>query len=561
MKKIGILRGGENTFPEALIAFINDAYSSNDVYAEFVTVDPESLEGNPGYDVILDRISHEAPFYRSYLKWAALRGSYVVNNPFLWSADDKFIGHVIASRLGLAVPRTVILPHKLPPPNTQANSFRNLRLPIDWPAVFSRVAFPAFLKPHDGGVGRGMTKVRNPQEFFAAYDASGTACMMLQESIEFQDYFRCCCVGRSQVHIMRYNPAVPAEQRYSNVPHGPISPSLRHRLEHDVRVVCSALGYDVNSVEFAVRSGVPYAVDVIGPAPDADRHSVGEVNFDWMVRNTAAFLVAKAQETERPSQFCAQRSLTPTIAAPTFTVVTKPLPPRPRPSVVRPHVPTPPAKPAAVPTATSKPLARAGATAKGAQPAVMPSRRVPKPSRPLPVAAKRPAVKPAKPVRGGRAARTTPKTPTPKAPAPKRPPVKPGKPRPVPKPKPTKAIAARPTRPPSPRPRTSARIPAKPAKPGKPEAKGAKSTSKVTARRTKQAPPKVRRAAKKTARKAPAGTTRRPAKPAKSRVTARPKVARSGRAVPGRRSAKPKPKAKPKPRTRPARPASRGKRR
>ncbi|HYE58755.1 MAG TPA: hypothetical protein VD948_09625, partial [Rhodothermales bacterium] len=126
MKKIGILRGMETTFPDGLIAHISDAYGDRGVHAEFVEVGGIRDTGEPGYAVILDRISHEVPFYRSYLKWASLKGTYVVNNPFWWSADDKFIDNVIAERAGVAVPRTVILPHKERPTNTEATSYRNL---------------------------------------------------------------------------------------------------------------------------------------------------------------------------------------------------------------------------------------------------------------------------------------------------------------------------------------------------------------------------------------------------------------------------------------------------
>ncbi len=310
-RKIGVLRGMETTFPDALIPFINREYADRNVTAEFVMLDAVRMDADPGYDVILDRISHEVPFYRSYLKWAALKETYVVNNPFWWSADDKFIDNVIAQEAGVAVPKTVILPHHTHPPNTEANSFRNLKYPLDWDAVFEYIGFPAFLKPHDGGGWRGVTKVNDPDEFFAAYNTSSDDCMMLQEGIAFEAYFRCYGVGQRDVHIMPYNPDAEPHRRYYDVPEGPFDPKLIDKIERDVLAICRALGYDLNTVEFAVRDGVPYAIDFMNPAPDADYYSVGRENFEWIVAKTAAFLVEKATEERPHRQFSANGVLEP----------------------------------------------------------------------------------------------------------------------------------------------------------------------------------------------------------------------------------------------------------
>ncbi|MDX1547341.1 MAG: hypothetical protein R3247_10155, partial [Rhodothermales bacterium] len=251
--------------------------------------------------VLLDRISHEVPFYRSYLKWAALKGTYVCNNPFWWSADDKFIDNVIAEAAGVAVPRSLILPHKQHPPNTADETFRNLKYPVDWDAIFDYIGFPAFLKPYDGGGWRGVTKCRDPHEFFAAYDYSGDDCMMLQEGIEFEDYFRCYGLGREHVRIMRYNPGADnARTRYTEVDPGPIPDDLYRKVERDTLALCRALGYDMNTVEFAVRDGVPYAIDFMNPAPDADYWTVGQENYEWVITTMGAFLAKMARRDPEP---------------------------------------------------------------------------------------------------------------------------------------------------------------------------------------------------------------------------------------------------------------------
>src|SRR5664279_250143 len=273
-KKIGILFGMENTFPPALVEKIN-SMKTGGVTAEFVKIGGIRMDEPKKYDVIIDRISQDIPFYRAYLKNAMLQGTIVINNPFWWTADDKFFNYALAHKMGVAIPPTVILPHQKHPPDTTDKSMRNLMYPLNWDEVFAYVGFPAFLKPYSGGGWKSVYKVTSPKELFDAYDQTGALCMTLQEGIEFDDYFRCYVVGQSKVHIMRYDPRQPHEHRY--VKDGPpILAEMEERVTKDCLTICRALGYDLNTVEFACKDGVPYAIDFMNPAPDADINSVGE---------------------------------------------------------------------------------------------------------------------------------------------------------------------------------------------------------------------------------------------------------------------------------------------
>jgi hypothetical protein len=301
MASIGVLFGMEETFPPALVDRINQKQVPG-VEAEFVHVGAVRLDEPARYRVIVDRISHDIPFYRAWLKNAALAGTEVINNPFWWSADDKFFNYALAARLGVAVPPTVVLPHKAHPPGTTERSMRNLEFPLDWSAVFSYVGFPAFLKPFNGGGWRDVYKVDSPEAFAAAYDQTGQLCMTLQRAVEFQAYFRCYVVGRERVHVMPYEPRAPFHERYIQQPVA-YDPALVERVERDALTLCRALGYDFNTVEFAVEDGVPYAIDFMNPAPDADRRSVGEANFAWIVDAVADLAVARALAPPSPRPY------------------------------------------------------------------------------------------------------------------------------------------------------------------------------------------------------------------------------------------------------------------
>ena len=293
MKKIGILFGQEDTFPWACIERINSKK------VDGITAEPVRIErlaqGEPTpYAVIIDRISQDVPFYRAYLKNAALAGAAVVNNPFWWSADEKFFNNCLALKLGVAVPKTVLLPSNQHPPDTGPKSFRNLAYPLDWEGIFSYVGFPAYFKPFAGGGWKHVYRLTGPEEFFRVYGETGELVMMLQEEIVFKEYFRCYCIDCTDVRIMQYDPRQPFHLRY--VRDGPPLPQeLLDRVHGDVLKLNRGLGYDFNTVEMAVRDGIPYAIDFCNPAPDADVNSVGQDNFDWVVEAAANMAIRRAQ--------------------------------------------------------------------------------------------------------------------------------------------------------------------------------------------------------------------------------------------------------------------------
>ena len=296
MKRVGILVGREQTFPESIIKSINEK-SDGKVVAEMITIGGIRMDEPKKYDIIIDRISHEVPYYRATLKRFALEGTYIINNPFWWSADDKFFNFALAAKLGVAIPKTVLLPQHDYIKDITAESLRNLEFPIDWQGVNDCVGFPSFLKPFDGGGWKNVSKIHNLDELFTEYNQSGTLCMTLQEGIEYDHFVRCYCVGKEKVLIMPYDPSKPylSGMQYVDVDDY-LTPELHARVEKDVKTICTALGYDLNTVEFAIKDGIPYAIDFMNPAPDAELASVGEKNHRWIVDNMTEFILKKLDE-------------------------------------------------------------------------------------------------------------------------------------------------------------------------------------------------------------------------------------------------------------------------
>ncbi len=291
MKKIGVLFGKERTFPQAFIERVNSK-NVEGITAEHVRIDKVMQGVGTEYAVIFDRISQDVPFYRAYLKNAALCGTAVINNPFWWSADEKFFNNCLATKIDVPVPKTVILPSRDMPADTSEQSFGNLAYPLDWKNIFDYVGFPAYMKPFAGGGWKNVYKLNDAQDFFDKHAETGELVMMLQEEIIFEEYYRCYCIGGKYVRIMPYEPRNPHHLRYA-ASFTPTAEKLQE-MEEIVLRINKYLGYDFNTVELALRDGVPFAIDFCNPAPDADRNSVGEENFAWVVETAANYAIEKA---------------------------------------------------------------------------------------------------------------------------------------------------------------------------------------------------------------------------------------------------------------------------
>jgi hypothetical protein len=296
MQKIGLLVGREWSFPPAFIQEV--ARRDADVVAEFVTLGGTRMDEPADYAVIIDRISHEVPYYRTFLKHAALQGSIVVNNPFMWSADDKLFGASLATKLGVASPKTVALPNRQYIPGIKHDeSLRNLQYPLDWQGIVDYIGLPCILKDAHGGGWRDVYICRSLEELIHHYDTSALLTMIVQEFIEWEQFIRCLALGQREVLPMKYD---PRERKYL-VEHEHLSPKLGKRIVDDSLTLMGALGYDMCSLEFAVRDGVPYAIDFMNPAPDMDLNSLTPHYFDWAVKGMAdlAIRLAKAPRPKR----------------------------------------------------------------------------------------------------------------------------------------------------------------------------------------------------------------------------------------------------------------------
>ena len=293
--RIGVLRGRENSFPEAFIAKVNSMGTG--VQAEFIQLGGTKLNEPVPYRVILDRMSHEVPYYSVYLKMAALQGTYCINNTFWRTADDKFFGYAAAEKLGIGEPKTVVLPNRSYVDDVTAESLRNL-WPTDFGMYLEYVGLPCIMKPAHGGGWKDVNKILNTEDLVHHYNASGAKTMMLQEFITWDTYIRVPTIGRRHARAIRYDPAPMGLGGY-NQDYDTLPRAMRDRAEELSLIFNRALGYDMNALEFAVRDGVFYGIDLTNYTPDYDQRSLKDAHFPWVVEKMAAFAVEKALSDEK----------------------------------------------------------------------------------------------------------------------------------------------------------------------------------------------------------------------------------------------------------------------
>jgi hypothetical protein len=145
------------------------------------------------------------------------------------------------------------------------------------------------LKDAHGGGWKDVFVVHSMDELFARYNESGLRTMVLQEFIKWDDYLRCMCIGQEHVYVAKYD---PINRRYLK---HTLSPEMHDCVVRDSLRLVRALGYDMNTIEWAIRDGVPYAIDFMNPAPDMDINSCGYEYHRWCVEKMADMCIALAK--------------------------------------------------------------------------------------------------------------------------------------------------------------------------------------------------------------------------------------------------------------------------
>ncbi len=284
---IGMLLGTEDDWPRAYetllrrLGPVTDGAATHELDLSRVTIEPFDLRAKPRYALVIDRLAYWYYHPREWLKKVALMDDvYLLNSPFTFQSMEKHAAYCAMMRLGLKVPRTVLVPYKHPVDNARyAYTAQRYNRPFDLDAVAGSLGYPLFMKPYDGGAWVGVSKIHNSAELHAAYDASGERLMHLQQAVEHYDVFtRSLSIG-AETLVMKFRPELPMHDRYA-VEHGFLDAPTGAEVVTISKLVNAFFRWEFNSCESLVRGTEVYPIDYANACPDVALTSL-HYYFPW----------------------------------------------------------------------------------------------------------------------------------------------------------------------------------------------------------------------------------------------------------------------------------------
>jgi hypothetical protein len=294
---IGLLLGTEEDWPAAFeeillrLGPVQGAGGSRHTFdCERITIEPFGLRDHPRYDLVIDRLAYWYYHPREWLKKVALMdGVYLLNSPFTFQSMEKHAAYCAMMRLGLKVPETVLVPYKNPLDNNRyAYTAARYNQPFDLDAIAEQIGYPLFMKPYDGGAWRGVSRIGNPEELHAAYDASGEMLMHLQKAIDYDTFARSLSIG-AETMVMRFAPDQPMHLRYA-VDHSFLSAPVGAEVVTISRLVNAFFKWEFNSCETLVSGAEVYPIDYANACPDVALTSL-HYYFPWAMKTLVKWCV------------------------------------------------------------------------------------------------------------------------------------------------------------------------------------------------------------------------------------------------------------------------------
>jgi hypothetical protein len=286
---IGLLLGAEQDWPRAFeellrrVGPITDpAGRVHELTSERLAIEPFDLTDPVRTDLVIDRLAHWYYHPREWLKKAALlNDTYLLNSPFTFQSMEKHSAYCAMLRLGLKIPRTVLVPYKNPVDNVRwAYTAAKYNRPFDLDAIAEDMGYPLYMKPFDGGGWRGVSRINNRTDLHRAYDESGEMLMHLQATVDYDVFARALSIG-PETMVMRFRPDEPMHNRYA-VAHDFLSPSAGDQCVAVSRVVNAFFGWEFNSAEMLVKGDEVYPIDYANACPDVAVTSL-HYYFPWAI--------------------------------------------------------------------------------------------------------------------------------------------------------------------------------------------------------------------------------------------------------------------------------------
>ncbi len=287
---IGLLLGTEEDWPSALEGYLAhlkpEIKVSGDTHtytAERIVNEPFDLRAVPRYSLVIDRLAYWYHLPREWMKKVALMDRvYLLNNPFTFQAMEKHAAYCAMIRLGLKVPETWMVPHKVPPDNPRfSETAAKYNRPFDLAEVAREIGYPMYMKPFDGGAWVGVSRVGDDETLQRAYDSSGERLMHLQGAVEpFDVFVRSLSIG-AETLVMHFDPDRPQHERYQ-VDHDFLDASVGDEVVTIGQLVNAFFRWEFNSCETLVVDSDVHPIDYANATPDVAITSL-HYYFPWAI--------------------------------------------------------------------------------------------------------------------------------------------------------------------------------------------------------------------------------------------------------------------------------------
>ena len=285
---IGLLLGAEEDWPQAFEALLQRVGPvtldgrEHEFGSRRLTIEPFDLTDPVRVGLVIDRLAYWYYHPREWLKKAALmNGTYLLNSPFTFQSMEKHSAYCAMLRLGLKIPKTVLVPYKNPVDNVRwAYTSAKYNKGFDLDAIAEDLGYPLYMKPFDGGGWRGVSRINDKVDLHKAYDQSGEMLMHLQATIDYDKFARALSIG-AETMVMDFRPDQPMHNRYA-VSHDFLSPSAGHQTVAISRIVNAFFGWEFNSCEMLVAGDSVHPIDYANACPDVAVTSL-HYYFPWAI--------------------------------------------------------------------------------------------------------------------------------------------------------------------------------------------------------------------------------------------------------------------------------------
>ena len=296
--KVGFLEFRDNPFIQSV------ARGLSNLETEFIRVGELTHPSPSPYRVVIDRVSFCDPFLRAILRYWSVSGTYVINNPFFTPTMDKLSELVLYDRLGIRYPRTVVLPRV-----NRVEDMREIVAEPEWKALEERIGFPCILKPLDGYAWQDVFRVETSTALRGLYESlSDSRTLLVQELIEYTDYYRAFCVDRREVLLVRWTPRPFDRGEYAVADPGALA-DIGEQIRTKTVELVRAQGLDFNTVEWSItKDRAPVIIDSYNDVPDVRPEKLPASTYTWIVDAFCGCVRRKLESGEKNSQSPAEPS-------------------------------------------------------------------------------------------------------------------------------------------------------------------------------------------------------------------------------------------------------------